>query len=73
MELTQTLKPGQYMKTLSVLRFLSKAPIHQMNANKCEKHIGEYDVYFSTSDLKKIMSEAMFQEMECNCITFIIK
>jgi hypothetical protein len=60
------------MKTSSVFNFLRLAPMHTMNANKLEKHIGEYDVYFSTSDLKTIMSEAMFKEMECECVTHLI-
>jgi hypothetical protein len=72
MESKKTLKPGNYMKTTSVIQFLSNAPSHQMNVDKCEKHIGEIDVYFSTSDLKNVMSENMFRQMECECVTHMI-
>jgi len=66
------LKPGRYMKTTSVLQKLSKFPIQQMNANKLTKHIGEYDVYFSTEDLKSIMTEDSFKWLECECTTHVI-
>jgi hypothetical protein len=72
MESKKTLKPGNYMKTTSVIQFLSNASSHQMNVDKCEKHIGEIDVYFSTSDLKNVMSENMFRQMECECVTHMI-
>jgi hypothetical protein len=71
--MNNSLKPGCYMKTTSVLRFLAKFnPIQEMEANKLTKHIGEYDVYFSTSDLKSIMPQSLFHECECECITHII-
>jgi hypothetical protein len=60
------------MKTSSVLQKLSQFPIHQMNAEKLPKHIGEYDVYFSIEDLKSIMSEDSFKWLECECTTHII-
>jgi hypothetical protein len=60
------------MKTTSVLQKLSKFPIQQMNANKLTKHIGEYDVYFSTEDLKTIMTEDAFKWLECECTTHVI-
>ena len=66
------LKPGCYMKTTSVLRFLSIYPIQYMEVNNLQKHIGEYDVYFSTSDLKSIMTEKVYKEMECEVITHMI-
>jgi hypothetical protein len=69
---TKTLKPGNYMKTTSVIKFFSNAPTHLVYVEKCEKHIGEYDVYFSTADLKNIMSENMFREMESECVTHMI-
>jgi len=70
--MNKSLKPGCYMKTTSVLRFLSIFPTECMNANKLSKHKGEYDVYFSTSDLKTIMSESLFKEIECECTTHLI-
>jgi hypothetical protein len=67
-----SLKPGRYMKTTSVLQKLSKFPIQQMNANKLTKHIGDHDVYFSTSDLKSVMTEDTFKWLECECTTHVI-
>lgn len=66
------LKPGSYMKTTSVLQFLSKLPIQQMEANNLNKHEGKHNIYFSTSDLKSIISKSIFKEMECEVITHII-
>jgi hypothetical protein len=69
----QFLKPGSYMKISSVIRFLAKYnPIKEMEANKLTKHKGEFDVYFSTADLKSIMNIDLFREMECECITHLI-
>ena len=70
----QTLLPGQYMKTTSVLRFISKwFPTQILKIQDLKKHLGEYDVYFSTADLKSVMGEDRFKEMECDCITYIIE
>jgi len=69
----QTLLPGQYMKTTSVLQFISKwFPTQILKIQDLEKHIGELDVYFSTADLKSVMGEDRFKEMECDCVTHII-
>ena len=69
----QTLLPGQYMKTTSVLQFISKwFPTQILKIQDLKKHLGEYDVYFSTADLKSVMSEDIFKEMEMDCITHII-
>ena len=71
--MNNSLKPGHYMKVTSVRVFLSKwFPNIEMEANKLTKHIGEYDVYFSTSDLKTIMSSDHFKELECECTTHVI-
>ena len=71
--MTNQLQPGNYMKVTSVRLFLAKHfPIQEMNANKLTKHIGEYDVYFNTSDLKTVMDESIFKEMECEVITHMI-
>ena len=67
-----SLQSGNYMKVTPVRLFLAKHPIECMNANKLEKHMGEYDVYFKTSDLKNIMSDSIFCELECEVITHMI-
>jgi hypothetical protein len=69
---TPFLQPGNYMKTSSVLNFLSHFPIECMKANQLPKHTGEYNVYFNTEDLKAIMHKDIFKEMECECITHMI-
>lgn len=69
----QTLLPGQYMKTTSVLQFISKwFPTQILKIQDLKKHLGEYDVYFSTADLKSVMGEDIFKEMEYDCVTHII-
>jgi hypothetical protein len=69
----QTLLPGQYMKVTSVLQFISKwFPTQILKIKDLERHIGEYDVYFSTADLKSAIPTTVFQEMEMDCITHII-
>ena len=67
------LQPGNYMKVTPVRLFLSKYfPNIETEANKLPKHIGEYDVYFNTADLQKVMDKNLFQELECECITHMI-
>ena len=69
----QTLLPGQYMKVTSVLQFISKwFPTQILKIQDLKKHIGEYDVYFSTADLQSAIPTTVFEEMEMDCITHII-
>jgi len=70
--MNNSLQSGNYMKVTPVRLFLAMHPIECMNANKLEKHIGEYDVYFKTSDLKTIMSDSIFRELECEVTTHMI-
>jgi hypothetical protein len=71
--MTNQLQPGNYMKVTPVRLFLAKHfPIQEMNANKLPKHEGEFDVYFQTSDLKTVMNESQFRELECEVITHMI-
>ena len=72
-QIKNMLAPGTYMKVTPVRLFLAKHfPIQEMNANKLAKHIGEYDTYFSTADLKTVMSESIFKELECDVTTHMI-
>ena len=69
----QTLKPGQYMKVTSVRLSLSNQfPNIEMEANKLTKYESEYDVYFSTSDIKSIMPSDLFKDLECKVTTYMI-
>jgi len=70
--MNNSLQSGNYMKVTPVRLFLAMHPIECMNANKLEKHMGEYDVYFKTSDLKTIMSASIFRELECEVTTHMI-
>ena len=70
--MNNSLQSGNYMKVTPVRLFLAMHPIECMNANKLEKHMGEYDVYFKTSDLKTIMSSSIFRELECEVTTHMI-
>ncbi len=68
-----SLNPGRYMKVTPVRLFLAKYfPIIEMQANELTKHEGEYDVYFSTEDLKSIVSSDIFHILECECTTHVI-
>ena len=66
------LQPGNYMKVTPVLLFLAKHPIICMEANELTKHTGEYNVYFDTKDLKPLMPEYLFKELECETVTHMI-
>jgi hypothetical protein len=70
--MNNSLQSGNYMKVTPVRLFLAMYPIECMNANKLEKHMGEYDVYYKTSDLKTIMSASIFRELECEVTTHMI-
>jgi hypothetical protein len=70
--MTNQLQSGNYMKTTQVLDFLRIYPTQCAKANQLTKHIGEYNVYFNTEDLKPIMDNEMFREMECYCVTHMI-
>ncbi len=73
MSTSNSLQPGNYMKVTPVRLFLSKYhPLIEMKANRLPKHTGEYDVYFSTTDLKTIMDQSLFRDLECECITHMI-
>lgn len=62
---------GKYMKVTQVRLFLAKFnPIQAMEANKLTKHECEFDVYFSTSDLKSIIKPDLFKKLECECVEF---
>ena len=67
------LKPGRYMKVDTVSYFLcNNFPSQFKELSSLQIYPGEYDTYYSTSDLKKIMSESLFKEMECECTTHVI-
>jgi len=72
-----TLQPGSYMRTKSVVSWLnSNLPKHKYAEkilDECEIYKGSESNYFSTEDLKSIIKEDMFREMECDCITYIIE
>lgn len=70
--MNNSLKPGNYMKVTPVLLFLAKYPIQCMDANKLDKHIGEYGTYFETSDLKNILNSSTFRELETEVTTHVI-
>ena len=70
--MNNSLQSGNYMKVTPVRLFLAMHPIILMRANVLEKHVGEYNFYFKTSDLKTIMSDSIFRELECEVITHMI-
>ena len=69
---TNQLQSGNYMKVTPVRSFLAKYPIQCMSADKLTTYMGEHDVYFNTSDLKPLMSESIFKELECEVVTHMI-
>jgi len=66
------LKPGSYMKTGSVLQYLANHPYYIAATKNMPMHTGEYDIYFSTKDLKQSLPKFLFNDMECTCVTHII-
>lgn len=69
----QSLKPGRYMKSDSVIRFISTYFSSQSSKLvDLPKHQGEFGTYFETSDLKSVFTETVFREMECDVTTHLI-
>ena len=72
-----TLPPGSYMRTKSVISWLnSNLPNHKYSEqilDDCQIYKGTESNYFSTGELKTIIKENLFREMECDCITYIIE
>jgi hypothetical protein len=70
---TPKLPLGNYMKVSRVEDFLSKRPNLVLNVKQtCPIHEGEFDIYYSTEDLKKVIEKDLFQLMECDVITHMI-
>jgi hypothetical protein len=68
----QTLKHGNYMKVKYVNAYFAIAPTHLKYVKELPQHKGRHDIYYSTEDLKSIMSPGMFNELEHICTTFLI-
>ena len=72
-----TLKPGSYMRTRTVINWVNTVlPNHKyadLIFDECTVFKGTESNYFSTAELKTIIKEDLFREMECDCITYIIE
>jgi len=70
---TPTLLPGRYMKISKVNEYLQKYNSQALPfILRLDIHEGEHDVYYSTIDLKKILKEDFFRDMECSVVTHLI-
>ena len=72
---TNQLKPGNYMKVSAVLNFIEnhfKFTLQDVVQKVCPIHTGEFDVYYSTTDLKNVIISNIFREMECEVTTHMI-
>jgi len=67
------LNPGNYMSVSKVNEFigthynlypgvLDELPIHQ----------GELGEYYDTNDLRSVIYDDIFVDLECNCVTYMI-
>jgi hypothetical protein len=70
------LKPGCYMKVSNVHDIVEhkfgKWSLSSIIKQVCEVHEGEFNVYYSTSDLKNVMVKPLFHALECECTTHMI-
>lgn len=82
MTTTNQLKPGNYMKVSAVLNFIENHfkfslqtlyyPGLDVVQKVCPIHKGEFDVYYSTTDLKNVIVPNIFREMECEVNTHMV-
>ena len=75
--MSSTLQPGSYMRTRAVIDWvntvLPNPKFAEQIFDECTIFKGKESNYFSTGELKTIIKEDLFREMECDCITYIIE
>jgi hypothetical protein len=72
----QKLQPGNYMKVNSVMEYFYhynvKSTLAEIIKKVCPIHEGEFNIYYSTKDLKSVIVPDLFREMECQVVTHMI-
>jgi hypothetical protein len=69
------LKQGNYMLASKVNNFLFnyyESIFNSLLDNPIPTYQGELGSYYITSDIKGIVDEDTFKEMECECVTYVI-
>jgi hypothetical protein len=67
------LNPGNYMSVSKVNEFIAKYFKLYVNAiNALPTHQGELGEYYDTNDLRSVIYDDIFVEMECECVTYMI-
>jgi hypothetical protein len=67
------LKNGNYMLVSKVNEFIGthfKSCTESLNP--LPTHSGELGEYYDTNDIKGVIPKDVFQEMECDCVTYMI-
>lgn len=76
MKTVKKLPTGSYMKAKAVQSYFQsvnlKSTLASIINSTCPVHEGEYDVYYDIQDLKMVIVDGLFRELECNVITHII-
>lgn len=72
--MTNQLQPGNYMNVQSVNEFIDTyfSQTYGNTIKELPKHQGKTKEYYSTLDLKQIITPSIFKEMECEVITYMI-
>jgi len=67
------LKPGNYMLVSKVKEFITQYFELYVDAiNGLPTHQGELGEYYRTNDLRSVIYDDIFVEMECECVTYMI-
>jgi hypothetical protein len=68
-----SLAPGRYMKVDKVNEFIQKYNSQSLpSILRLDTHQGEFDLYYSVKDLKGIVDNEFFRNMECDVVTHLI-
>jgi hypothetical protein len=67
------LNPGNYMLASKVREFIDKYfDSYAEIVDTLPTHQGELGEYYNTNDLRSVIYDDIFVELECNCVTYMI-
>jgi hypothetical protein len=67
------LKPGNYMLVSKVNEFIgTHFDLYAEVVDTLPTHQGELGEYYDTNDLRSVIYDDIFVELECNCVTYMI-
>jgi hypothetical protein len=67
------LKTGNYMLVSKVNEFIrAHFQSYVESLKPLPTHSGKLGEYYDTDDIRKVIYDDVFQEMECDCVTYMI-